>query len=47
MNKRQVGAVREAEAAAYLSENGYQVLEMNFRCRTGEIPFRDGLWFAV
>ncbi len=44
MNKRQVGAVREAEAAAYLSENGYQVLEMNFRCRTGEIDIiaKDG-----
>ncbi len=37
MNNRQVGAVREAEAAAYLSQNGYQILEKNFRCRTGEI----------
>ena len=31
-------------AAAYLKENGYQILERNFRCRLGEIDLiaRDG-----
>jgi putative endonuclease len=37
MNKRRVGAEYERRAAAYLTGQGYTVLERNFRCRTGEI----------
>lgn len=37
MNKRQVGTVHEGQAAEYLREQGYDILESNFRCRTGEI----------
>ncbi|MGB8454758.1 MAG: YraN family protein [Anaerocolumna sp.] len=36
-NKRAVGAKQEQVAADYLRENGYLILESNFRCRTGEI----------
>lgn len=37
MNKRQVGSRYEAAAAAYLKDQGYEVLECNYRCRQGEI----------
>lgn len=37
MNKRTVGTVYEQKAAAYLKENGFHLLESNFRCRQGEI----------
>ncbi|MCI1721414.1 MAG: YraN family protein [Lachnospiraceae bacterium] len=37
MNKRSVGGSYEAMAAGFLKENGYRILEMNFRCRQGEI----------
>ena len=37
MNKREVGDSYEKKAAACLAEQGFQVLEMNFRCRQGEI----------
>lgn len=36
-NKRSVGARQEQIAAEYLKEREYQILECNFRCRTGEI----------
>ena len=36
-NKRLVGARQEQIAAEYLKEREYQILEFNFRCRTGEI----------
>lgn len=44
MNKRCVGAAYEQEAADYLTEQGYEILERNFRCRLGEIDLiaRDG-----
>jgi putative endonuclease len=37
MNKRQIGTEQESRAAAYLQEQGYTIVERNFRCRTGEI----------
>ena len=37
MNKRAVGSVYEEKAAKYLESLGYQILERNYRCRTGEI----------
>ena len=44
VNKRKTGEYYEKEAAAYLREQGYRILEMNFRCRQGEIDIiaRDG-----
>ena len=44
MNKRAVGTAYEKEAGAYLEKQGYQILEYNFRCRSGEIDIiaRDG-----
>ncbi len=36
-NKRKVGSEREQIAAKYLSDNGLHIIEMNFRCRIGEI----------
>ena len=37
MNKRQLGTVYEQKAAAYLQQQGYEIMECNFRCRMGEI----------
>jgi putative endonuclease len=37
MNNRAVGTKYEEAAANYLRENGYQILQKNFRCRIGEI----------
>lgn len=37
MNKRTLGTVYEQKAAVYLKENGFQVLELNYYCRQGEI----------
>lgn len=34
---RAVGADYEQKAAQYLEGLGYQILERNFRCRTGEL----------
>ncbi|MFU0827508.1 MAG: UPF0102 protein DCW90_01150 [Lachnoclostridium sp.] len=36
-NKRSVGFKQEQLASDYLKIKGYQVLECNFSCRTGEI----------
>ena len=43
-NRRQIGTEEEALAAAFLKEQGYRILEQNFRCRLGEIDIiaRDG-----
>ena len=43
-NKRKTGEEYERRAGAYLAENGYEILEYNFRCRTSEIDIiaRDG-----
>lgn len=44
MNKRQLGAEYEKKAVALLLEKGYQILERNYRNRTGEIDIiaKDG-----
>ncbi|MGN0343043.1 MAG: YraN family protein [Roseburia sp.] len=36
-NKRQVGGEYEKRAAEYLKEQGYEILQMNYRCKRGEI----------
>ena len=36
-NNRKVGDVYEVLVIAYLEENGYKILEHNFRCHIGEI----------
>ena len=44
MNKRQIGTEKEKLAGAYLEQNGYEIIEYNFRCRQGEIDIiaKDG-----
>ena len=37
MNRRQVGSENENKIKKYLENKGYSVLEMNFRCRQGEV----------
>lgn len=48
MNQRSLGGSYEQMAADFLSKHGYQILERNFRCRTGEIDIiaRDGDFLA-
>ncbi len=49
MNKRQIGSAYEAMAANELIQQGYSIIERNYRCRTGEIDLigieRDCLCF--
>lgn len=44
MNNREIGTSYEQKAAEYLTKNGYNILERNFRCRIGEIDLigKDG-----
>ena len=44
MNKRKLGSCYEKAAGIYLIEQGYEILEYNYRCRYGEIDLvaRDG-----
>ena len=37
MNRRQIGAKQETAAVRYLSEQGYSILERNYRNHYGEI----------
>ncbi|MBP7320079.1 MAG: YraN family protein, partial [Lachnospiraceae bacterium] len=37
MNNRQIGTLKEQQAAAFLVQKGFLILETNFRCRLGEI----------
>lgn len=37
INKRAVGAQKELIASDFLRENNVKILEMNFRCKSGEI----------
>lgn len=37
MDSRELGAYGEEQAALYLRSKGYDIIKMNFRCRTGEI----------
>jgi len=36
-NKRKIGGEYEKAAGRYLEQQGFQILEYNFRCKTGEI----------
>jgi len=48
LNKRKIGSNYEDVAVIYLEEQGYTVLERNFRCRIGEIDIvaRDGRYLV-
>lgn len=37
VNKRALGTEKEQVAAALLEQQGYQILRMNYRCKTGEV----------
>lgn len=37
MNKRNIGSLQEDKAADYLINNGFKILERNYRCKIGEI----------
>ena len=37
VNKRALGGEKELIAADFLRNNGYDILQMNFRCKIGEI----------
>ena len=37
LNKRAVGTAYERQAGAFLSEQGYEILQYNYRCARGEI----------
>lgn len=37
MNKRRLGDMEEISAIAFLQNNGYKIVERNFRCKLGEI----------
>ncbi len=37
MNTRVVGAFKEDLAISYLEENGFEIIERNFKCKIGEI----------
>jgi len=47
-NKRQIGTYYEVKAEEYLLQNGYKILESNFRVRSGEIDIiaKDGEYFC-
>ncbi len=36
-NKRRIGSRYEKQACEYLKEQGYHILELNYRCKWGEI----------
>lgn len=43
-NNRETGSRYEKMAGKYLEQNGYEIIEYNYRCKTGEIDIiaRDG-----
>ena len=47
-NKRTTGSHYEAQVAAFLQKQGFQILEQNYRCRSGEIDLiaRDGKYLV-
>ena len=47
-NKRTTGSHYESLVAAFLQKQGFEILEMNFRCRSGEIDLiaRDGRYLV-
>lgn len=48
MNKRQLGSEKEALAARYLQDRGYEVVEQNYYCPAGEIDLiaKDGIYLV-
>lgn len=48
MNKRTVGSTYEKLAGAFLEQNGYRILEYNYRCRKAEIDLiaREGKYLV-
>ena len=44
MNNRKIGSVYEQAAGYYLEQQGYEILQYNYRCHAGEIDIvaRDG-----
>lgn len=38
-NNRRIGTAYEQAAGYYLEQQGYEILEYNYRCRRGEIDF--------
>ncbi len=47
-NNRKTGSHYELQVAAFLKNQGYEILEQNFRCRSGEIDLiaRDGKYLV-
>lgn len=47
-NKRTTGSHYEQQVAAFLEKQGFEILEMNFRCKSGEIDIiaRDGSYLV-
>lgn len=47
-NRRKTGAMYEKKAGEYLTDQGYEILEYNYRCRWGEIDIiaRDGAYLV-
>lgn len=47
-NKRETGSRYEQLVAAFLKKQGFQILERNYRCRSGEIDLiaRDGRYLV-
>ena len=37
MNKRAIGESYEKEAGIYLEKQGYQIIQYNYRCKSGEV----------
>lgn len=37
VNKRALGSEKEQVAAAFLEQQGYQILQKNYRCKIGEV----------
>ena len=48
INRHELGSRYEEEAAAFLADKGFQILEKNFRCRLGEIDLiaREGRYLV-
>ena len=47
-NKRATGSHYEQQVAAFLKQQGFEILEQNFRCRSGEIDLiaREGAYLV-
>ena len=48
MNNRKIGSVYEQAAGYYLEQQGYEILQYNYRCHAGEIDIvaRDGSYIV-